>query len=134
MYIRAWTTTGAMEAKTKYKCTHAYVKVMLGAFTIIQLALASLASAFEDAKEEDRTAIQREALHDQVYVFVCTYAFIPRILVDNIHSARRRYVYSDTFIRTCIHRRCYNEWPQRPRSRKGTAPLTGSVAVPLKQQ
>ena len=81
MYMRAWTTIGAMEAKTKYKCTHVYVKVMLGAFTIIQLALASLASAFEDAKEEDRTAIQREALHDQVYVFVCTYAFIPRILV-----------------------------------------------------
>ena len=24
MYIRAWTTIGAMEAKTKYKCTHAW--------------------------------------------------------------------------------------------------------------
>jgi len=35
-------------------------RILIGGFTIIQLALASLSSAFLDAKEEDKTQIQRE--------------------------------------------------------------------------
>jgi hypothetical protein len=39
--------------------------ILIGAFTIIQLALASLSNAFLEAKEDAKLAIQREALHDQ---------------------------------------------------------------------
>ena len=38
---------------------------MLGSYSIIQLALAALSTAFLDAKEEDRMAIRREALDFQ---------------------------------------------------------------------
>jgi hypothetical protein len=39
--------------------------VLLSAFVIIQLALASLSKAFMDAKEEDEHAVEREALSAQ---------------------------------------------------------------------